>query len=83
MDVYTSSVTAQASSALGLGASVWIVVFLAVMVFFIVYSSILIFHWFSYSMRARTALMATVLYIGVSAVFVFSMLASMVTLTTL
>lgn len=83
MDMYTSSLTAQASSALGLGASVWVIVFFAIMAFFIVYSSILIFHWFSYSMRARTAVMATMLYIGVSAVFIFSMLASMVTLTTL
>jgi len=84
MDIYTSSAVAQASSAAGnLGPSVWMAVFLAVMLFFIVYSAVLIYHWFTFSMYTRTAVMATFAYAGISAVFVFSMLASVVTLTTL
>lgn len=83
MDIYTSNALAQASGIAGLGSSVWLVVLLAVMVFYTVYSGVLIFHWFSFSMRARTAVVATILYLSVSVVFVFSMLASVVTLTTL
>ncbi|MAZ67517.1 hypothetical protein CL652_01970 [bacterium] len=84
MDVYTSTSVAQANSVWGnLGPSVWTAIFFAIAVFFAVYSAILIFHWFSFSMRSRRAIMATVLYLGVSSVFIFSMLASIITLTTL
>jgi len=84
MDFDTSTSLAQANSALGnLGPSVWPTIFFAVMVFFFLYSAILIFHWFSFSMSSRRAVMATILYIGVSAVFIFAALASVVTLSTL
>lgn len=84
MDVYTSTSVAQANSALGsLGPTVWSTIFFAVTAFFLIYSAILIFHWFSFSMRTRRAIMATILYFAVSAVFIFSMLASVITLTTL
>lgn len=81
MDVNTSLQVAQ--SATSIGSSLWPIVFLAVMVFFVVYSAVLIFHWFSFSMHTRTAIVATISYLVISAVFVFAMLASVVTLTTL
>ena len=82
MDSLTSA--AQANGAIsGLGASVWPILFFAVLLFFLVYSAVLIYHWFTFSMNKRVAVMATVLYTVISAVFVFSMLSSVVTLVTL
>jgi hypothetical protein len=84
MDIYTSASLAQTNSGLSnLSPSVWMIIFFSVVGFFLIYSAILIFHWFSFSMRMRKAVMATILYFGVSAVFIFSMLVSVVTLTTL
>ena len=81
MDVNTSLSSAQAIA--GIGNSLWPTIFLAVMLFFVVYSAVLIYHWFAFSMHARTAVMATVSYLAISAIFIFGMLASVVTLTTL
>ena len=55
--------------------SVGVAIGIAVFLFFTLYSSILIFHWHSYSMKPATAAMATILYLSVSAVFFFGMLA--------
>jgi len=81
MDIYTSNSLAQVIS--GTGNMTWFIIFLAVMIFFALYSTVLIFHWFSFSMHTRTAILATSIYLVISAVFVFSMLVSVVTLATL
>ncbi|MBL4644719.1 MAG: hypothetical protein JKX80_02530 [Candidatus Pacebacteria bacterium] len=84
MDIHTGIAVAQASSAVtGLNSSVWMAIFLAMILFFIVYSAVLIYHWFTFSMNKRTTIMATLAYIVISAVFIFSMLVSVVTLSTL
>ena len=81
MDIGTSvSLSQTAPGTGGLDPSVWVGILAAVLLFFLVYSLVLIFHWFSFSMRGRTAVMATVLYVAVSAVFLFSMFTSVVTL---
>ena len=75
---------AQANGAItGFGSAVWPVLFFAVFIFFLVYSAVLMYHWFTYSMKSQVAVMVTIIYLVISAVFVFSMLASVVTLATL
>ena len=80
MEIYTSSAVAQASSAV---SAVWMPMFFAILVFFLFYSVILVYHWFTYSMHARAAIMATTAYFILSAVLLFSMLSSAVTLSLL
>lgn len=46
-----------------------------VLIFFLVYSAILVYHWFAYSMRPSVSIIATILYIVISAVFLFSLIA--------
>lgn len=84
IDAYTSAPVAYSGVALGsIGPSVWLAVFLAVLILFVVYSIILMYHWFTFSMNARVATMVTILYSVISAVFVFAMLASTLSLMAL
>lgn len=55
--------------------SLWWAVTGVVLIFFLVYSAILVYHWFAYSMRPSVSIVATILYIVISAVFLFSLIA--------
>lgn len=81
-DFYTDNL-AQASAGLGgtFDSSVWWLVFWGLLTFFLVYSVILLYHWFTFSMKRRSAIAASVIYLGVSAFLIFTMLAGIVGLS--
>ncbi|MBF05512.1 hypothetical protein CL644_02285 [bacterium] len=77
MDIFTSTATTST------GSSLWEILFYGIIVIFLLYSAVLIFHWFSFSMRPRTAIGVTVLYVTVSMVFLIFMTTSFFTLISL
>ncbi len=84
MDSYTDTLTTQAQIAVeSASLSVWTLAFGALCIIFLIYSGVLIFHWFSYSMHPRVPIFVTILYLAIGAVFLFFLLASVLALTTL
>lgn len=81
-DFYTDNVAQVGTGAASaLGSSVWWTLFWALLLFFFVYSAILLYHWYKFSMKRRTAITVTLIYIGVSALLLFIMLAGVVSLS--
>jgi len=56
-------------------------VFFAVILFYAIYSAILLYHWVRYSMSASGSLIATFVYFGVSLPLIFTLLIATVNLT--
>ncbi|QSH39455.1 hypothetical protein JXR01_00360 [Candidatus Kaiserbacteria bacterium] len=77
MDIFTSAAAASTDS------SLWEILFYGIVVIFLLYSAVLIFHWFSFSMRPRTAIGVTILYVTLSVVFLIFMTTSFFTLISL
>ena len=81
-DFYTGNV-AQVGGGLTdtLGSSVWWSLFWALLIFFLIYSTILLYHWFKFGMRRRSAVIAATIYLGVSVLLIFIMLASVISVS--
>jgi hypothetical protein len=79
---YTAQAAQQGTGFVqSLGSGVWWTVFLAVALFFLVYTIILFYHWFRFSMRKDMAVMATILYLAVGLILLFAMLSAVVSLS--
>jgi hypothetical protein len=62
------------------GSGFWWVLFLVISIFFGVYSSFLIFHWFRFSMNKPVALIASALYLGVGVLLLIILLGATINL---
>ncbi|PCH91227.1 hypothetical protein COB80_02920 [Candidatus Kaiserbacteria bacterium] len=58
------------------------IAFLVILTVFLIYSGVLIYHWFSLSMHTRAPIIATIIYGSFSALFIFLILISLLALRT-
>ncbi|MDP2650467.1 MAG: hypothetical protein Q8P16_02770 [bacterium] len=83
MDRYTGAAIQQGEGLAGIfNPAILSGIFWAVVAFFFIYTVILMYHWFTFSMRRDIAVMAAILYFFISVVLLFAMGASVVSLTT-
>ena len=83
INTYTSASASAHPVLASIAPPVWFAIFLAVFILVVVYSVILMYHWFTFSMNVRVATMVTILYSVISALFIFVMLASTLSLMAL
>ncbi len=83
MEALTTESAAQGALVSQLGPTAWVVVCTLIIVACALYSIVLIYHWFSYSMNARVAQAATAVYLVIGVVFIISLIVHTVTLATL
>jgi len=70
MDVYTNVAATQANGAF------WNLALLTMIVIFILYSGILIYHWYAYSLETKTTTLMTITYLALSIVFIVALIVS-------
>lgn len=63
-----------------MSATVLFVILLTVFAVFMVYSAVLLFHWFNYAMNTWAVLVASVIYFGFALLILFVMVSALTSL---